>query len=175
MRKMLDGLRLLVLVPCVMLVLASCSAPDAPVPLSEGQQFPDLVLTGLDGRTMSPQEFRGKLLVLNVWATWCHPCRQEMPSLERLSRAVDPGRMAVIGLTVDDDKRLVQEFVLQHSVTFPIFIDPNMRIANRVLGIKAFPATFLISPDGRLVGQIFGEREWDSPAMMRLLEEAYRG
>lgn len=173
MRKMLDRLRLLIL--CAALALASCSLSDAPAPLAEGQKFPEFVLTGLDGGTASPQAFRGKLLVLNVWATWCHPCRQEMPSLERLARSVDPRRMAVVGLSVDDDKRLVQEFVLQHHVTFPIFVDADMRIANRILGIKAFPATFLIAPDGKLVGRISGERDWDSPAMMRLLEEAYRG
>jgi len=167
---MLDGLRLLML--CVVLALTACSGP---VQLAEGQQFPEFVLTRLDGGTASPKAFRGKLLVLNVWATWCHPCRQEMPSLERLSRAVDPERMAVIGLAVDDDKRLVQEFILQHHVTFPIFTDTDMRIANGILGINAFPATFLIAPDGKLVGQISGEREWDSPAMMRLLEDAYRG
>jgi len=172
-RKMLDVLRLLIL--CVAFTLASCGVADAPVPLSEGQAFPQFTLAGLNGGTTSPQAFRGKLLVLNVWATWCHPCRQEMPSLDRLSRTVDPRRMAVVGLSVDDDKRLAQEFILQYQVTFPIFIDTDMRIANRILGIKAFPATFLIAPDGKLVGQIFGEREWDSPAMMRLLEEAYRG
>jgi len=167
---MLDGLRLLML--CVVLALTACSGP---VQLAEGQKFPEFVLTRLEGGGTSPQAYRGKLLVLNVWATWCHPCRQEMPSLERLAHAVDPERMAVIGMAVDDDKRLVQEFVLQHQVTFPIFIDTDMRVANRILGINAFPATFLIAPDGKLVGQISGEREWDSPAMMRLLEDAYRG
>jgi len=166
-------LRLLIL--CLALALASCGKQEAPAGLTVGQAFPQFALIGLDGGTTSLDRFRGKLVVLNVWATWCHPCRQEMPSLDRLARSVDPQRMAVVGLAVDEDKRLVQEFILQYHVTFPIFIDADMQIANRILGIKAFPATFLIAPDGKLVGQIFGEREWNSPAMMRLLDDAYRG
>ena len=156
------------------LILVSCGASGIPAEVSEGQIFPEIALTGVDGSTKSLKSLRGKLVVVNLWATWCHPCRNEMPSLERLSQAVDPGKIAVVAISVDTDKNLVQEFILQYRLTFPIYIDQGMTIANRKLGVQVFPTTYLVGPDGRLVGKIAGERDWSAPATMKLVQDAYR-
>lgn len=162
---------------CFVLIglLGGCGkAPEAKPQLAEGFPFPPLTLNYSEGKALSTQSFQGKLLVLNVWATWCPPCRREMPSLERLSRTLDPKRFAVIGLSTDADANLASEFLLQNGITFANFFDQNGKIA-RDLGLQVYPETFLIGPDGRLVERIAGLREWDSPEMMARLESAYQG
>lgn len=155
-------------------LLGACDKTAAPLTVAEDKPFPELVLTDLDGAQVSTQTFRGKLLVLNVWATWCPPCRKEMPSLERLGKSVDSGRIVVAGMSIDGDAKAVRGFLAQNDITFRNFIDPDKRIADS-LGVLAYPETFLIAPDGKLVRRISGEQEWSSPAMRQVLEEAYQG
>lgn len=149
-------------------LLGACSRPAVE------KSIPELTLTGLDGTRTSLRAFRGKLLVLNVWATWCPPCRREMPSLERLSKNVDGSRIVVAGISVDSDANAVLEFLRQNGVTFRNFRDTPGDIAN-ALGVQVYPETILIAPDGKIVHRIMGERDWSSPAMLRVLEDAFRG
>lgn len=141
--------------------------------LSEGQAFPLITLTTGTGAQVGVESMRGKLVVLNIWATWCSPCRKEMPALERLSRELDPRRFAVIGLSTDRDRWLAQEFLLKNGISFANFFDSDGDVARR-LELKVYPETFLISPDGKLVRRVPGLREWDSPEIIAELEDAYR-
>ena len=134
----------------------------------------EFTLTGLNGTKTSIQMFHGKLLVLNVWASWCPPCRREMPSLERLSKSANSEHIAVAGISTDESVNAVREFVAKHSITFAIFTDTPMNVAN-TLGARVYPETLLIAPDGKLIQRIAGERDWDSPAMLKALEDAYQG
>lgn len=152
-------------------LLALLSACDKP-PVDE--YLPDLTLTSLDGAQTSTRTFRGKLLVLNVWATWCPPCRREMPSLERLGKSADSKRIVVAAIATDQSANAVREFMTLHSITFPVFTDTPGNVANN-LGVKVYPETLLVAPDGKIVQRIAGEREWDSPAMLKILEDAYLG
>lgn len=135
---------------------------------------PELTLTNLNGTKTSLHAYRGKLLVLNVWASWCPPCRREMPSLERLSKSANSAHIVVAGIATDESVNAVREFVAQQGVTFDIFIDTPGNVA-KVLGVQVYPETLLIAPDGKIVERIAGEREWDSPEMLKVLEEAYQG
>ncbi len=155
-------------------LLGACDKPAAPLAVVEDKPFPELSLTSLDGAQASTQAFRGKLLVLNVWASWCPPCRKEMPSLERLGKIAGGGRFAVVGMSIDGDAKIAREFLTQNGITFRNFIDPNKKIAD-ALGVRAYPETFLVAPDGKLVRKIMGEQDWSSPAMLQVLEDAYRG
>jgi len=139
-----------------------------------GEPFPTLTLKGLRGGTMDISAYTGKLVVLNVWAAWCAPCVEEMPSLDRLSQALDKDRFVVIGLTVDDDPFLTEEFLRKMPVTFANFVDPKRAIVEGVLGTKAFPETFIIGPQGILVQRIPGGQEWDAPNVRALLEQIYK-
>jgi len=143
--------------------------------LTIGAAFPEIVMRQLDGGTVPLQQYRGKLVVLNVWATWCEPCRREMPNLQQLSDALDPGRFAVVGLAQDEDDYLVREYLLDQKVHFTSYIDPGGAIATDRLGIKLFPYTLLIGPDGRLIQRIVGPREWQRRKVIELLEKAYGG
>lgn len=160
---------------CVLLLLTACGQSPPADALSEGRRFPPLTLTGFDGERLSVDSLRGRLVVLNVWATWCAPCREELPSLERLSRRLDGSRFAVIGMSVDSDAAFAQDYLDEHGVTFPNYIDLNARLAESRLGIRAYPDTFIISPHGELMRSIVGAREWDDPAMVERLRAAFRG
>ena len=155
-------------------LLAACPG-DRPQRLAVGQTFPRLTLTGLERGALDTAALRGKVLVLNVWATWCPPCRREMPSLQRLAEAVAGERIVVIGLSVDRDANLAREYVLQARLTFPNYIDPAMEIANGPLAVVGFPETFVVGPDGKLAARVAGARDWDAPEMRRALEALYRG
>ena len=152
-------------------LLALLSACDKP---AVEKLVPEITLTDLSGVQTSIQAYRGKLLVLNVWATWCPPCRREMPSLERLSKSVDSNRIVVASIATDQSVNAVKEFMTQYKITFPTFTDTPTNVAN-TLGVMVYPETLLIAPDGKIVQRILGEREWDSPEIRKILEDAYQG
>lgn len=157
------------------LLAAGCSQSSPPDRLVDGQPFPPLTLTKIDGKQVPLSSFHGKLVVLNVWATWCPPCRKELPSLQRLSRALDERRFAVIGLSMDKDAHVVREYLIDKGVTYANFMDREMGVAEAALGMKAYPDTFFISPDGMFLGRVVGATEWDAPRVVEALESAYHG
>jgi thiol-disulfide isomerase/thioredoxin len=156
-------------------LVSSCSKPQSPVlpQLVEGQAFPAFMLNYVLGENTPKTAFRGKVLILNVWATWCPPCRKEMPSLQRLSQTLDPQRFAVIGLSTDADALLATEFLAQGGITFSNFFDPNGKMSKQ-LGLKVYPETFLIAQDGTLARRVTGLQDWSSPEILALLEEISR-
>lgn len=160
---------------CLAAALTACGQAPPPDALVEGRRFPALTLTGFDGSAEPLERYRGRLLILNVWATWCAPCRQEMPALERLHRRLDPARFAVVGLSVDADGDIAQEFLLKLGITFPSYLDADGALARRVLEIRVYPDTFIISPEGVLLRRIVGERDWDRPELPAILEAAAGG
>ncbi|MEK7878781.1 MAG: TlpA disulfide reductase family protein [candidate division NC10 bacterium] len=137
----------------------------------EGQRSPGLSLRSLDGKTVTLNDYAGKLVVLNFWATWCPPCDAEMPTLENLWVRYRDRGLVVVGVTVDkgEPRSFVEPYVRGKKLTFPILLDPDMQAAQawRVAGI---PATFLVKPSGEVAGIVQGAREWDSREMVALLE-----
>jgi peroxiredoxin len=170
----------LLLVP---LLLSACDKPpkpspsavteSAPLTLKEGKSFPAVTLKTLSGESVPLQSFQGKLLILNIWATWCSPCRREMPGLERLSKTLDPQRFAVLGLSTDGDELLATEFLSSNHISFPNYFDRNGQLAKQ-MGMDAYPETFLIGQDGTLIKRVLGEQDWSNPAMIQVLEDAYK-
>jgi thiol-disulfide isomerase/thioredoxin len=173
---MIYGISRLCIVLMPLLFIAACDRQTAAVDIAAAAKpFPSVSFVSLDGTTISSGSYRGRLMVLNIWATWCAPCRREMPDLERLSKTLDPQRFAVIGLSADEDEYVVREYLNDKGLTFARFIDKDLKIIRDRLGISVYPATVLIAPNGMLIGQVVGPREWHSPVMIRLLENAYQG
>ncbi len=157
-------------------LLAACGQGPPADRLIEGRPFPYLSLHEFDGSaTRSIEDYRGRIVVLNVWATWCPPCRRELPSLERLHGRLDPGHFAVIAMSVDSDADIAMEFLLDRGVSFKSYFDRDGDAADRVLGIRIYPDTFIISADGTLLRKFVGEREWDDPRLIAALEAARDG
>ena len=139
--------------------------------LKEGQRGPAFRGIMLTGGEATLEAWKGKLVILNFWATWCTPCTIEMPSLERLWRVYRDRGLVVLGVSVDRGapRALIDPYLKNLGLTFPILLDPNMETANswKVPGI---PATFVIRPGGEVTGMVIGFREWDSKEMRALLE-----
>lgn len=131
----------------------------------------DAPLVGMSGESHRIAEFRGHPLVVNVWASWCGPCRTEMSSLERLSR-IGAGRFRVIGVSTDDDANLAREFLLRTGVSFPNFHDYDQQLERQVFGAAAIPLTLIVDAEGRVVQRILGARAWDTPQSLDLIEDA---
>lgn len=104
--------------------------------------------------------------MINVWATWCAPCRHEMPSLQRLANQLGRERLELVGLSVDTDEHVVREYLIENKIHFPSFLDINFASANGVFGIRVFPSTFFLSPEGTLLKVVEGWRDWDSQEMV---------
>jgi len=166
---------LAILITCAALLLGGCGdSPKTAAKPTEGAPMPSITVTDFDGATLNLDSQRGKLVVLHIWATWCPPCREELPGLDRLAKSLDPNHYTVIGLSIDEDVNLVREFNLKYGISFAHYIDPEMKVAQQ-LGVTATPETFLIGPDGKLVRHMIGDQPWDTPGMRQVLEQAYNG
>ena len=130
---------------------------------AEARPLPAVGLVGLDDAPRSLDEFRGKWVVLNFWATWCPPCRKEMPGLDRLQAAMGGDTFEVV--TVATGRNAVpgiEKFMAEAGVTrLTILRDPKTELA-RAMGIMGLPVTVILNPEGQEVARMMGEAEWDS-------------
>lgn len=156
-------------------LLNGCSKPEPVEPPKIGDTIEGINFSTMDGSTLSLESQRGKLAIIHFWATWCAPCRKEMPALERLSQQLDPEKFALIAVSVDEEVEEVTRFLRQYGVRFARYIDAEMALASGRFGVVAYPETFLISKEGKLIRHMVGEHEWDSPAMIKVLNDAYAG
>jgi thiol-disulfide isomerase/thioredoxin len=139
-----------------------------------GGQVTGLLLTGTDGTTSDFAQYHGKTVILNIWATWCPPCRIELPSLVQLHRELDTDRFAVVGLSVDEDSIFLAEFIRQEGLSYDNYVDAPRRITQGRFGVFELPQTLLIDPQGRFVERITGIRDWADAEVRRKLEEIDR-
>ncbi len=131
---------------------------------------PEFTVPGLTGGRIALRDLRGKAVFLNFWATWCPPCKQEMPSMERLYRRYKDRGFTVLAVSIDTaDAATVARFAKKLSLTFPIGLDPKMEVANRYT-VRALPSSFLLDPHGIMVAVAMGPREWDGPAARAVIE-----
>jgi len=131
---------------------------------------PDDGFTDVAGHPLSLADFRGKYVLLNVWATWCGPCVAEMPSLDRLQAQLGGADFVVLPVSVDRGGAvLVTDFYGKHRIQhLGVYVDPSNRIA-RSLSVSGLPTSFLLGPDGRAVGALVGATEWDTPEAIALI------
>jgi thiol-disulfide isomerase/thioredoxin len=106
-----------------------------------------------------------KVTVLNIWATWCGPCRYEMPSLQKLSDQLDTARFQVIGLSIDDDRHPANEFLIERKIRFSNYHDPAQRVTKDLLALRAYPTTYVIVGN-RVHRVVEGWRDWSDPEMV---------
>jgi peroxiredoxin len=114
-------------------------------------------------------DYRGQVVLINFWATWCPPCLEEMPAMERLYRQHRDLGFTLVAVSVDADSKLVAPFVTAHKFTFPVALDPSMSMAN-TYGVRALPSTFIVARDGTLAALAIGPRHWDNDAAHSLIE-----
>lgn len=146
------------------------SADSAEVPT--GSILRDTPMQGLTGESLLLSEYRGKRLIINLWASYCSPCLSEMGSLERLWQRYDD-RFNVIGISIDDYPERAQGFLTKTGTTFPHYIDHELTL-ERMFGGNTIPLTLLIDEHGRVLQKVRGAREWDSPEIVEAIGRTYK-
>jgi peroxiredoxin len=137
-------------------------------PVTPGNPAPDYPVYSLLGDTVHLSDYKGSVVVLNIWATWCKPCVREMPALERLHDQLASEGLEVIAVSVDnvpDADEQVRAFGTRYGITFPLLRDPSGDIQT-LYSVGALPTTFVIRKDGRIEERLLGAREWDAPEMI---------
>lgn len=130
-------------------------------------------LLSLDGGRLRSQDLAGKVVLLNFWATWCGPCKEEMPSLARLRERLDPNAFAVVTMTTDGQAEAIRQFLAQLGVTLPVLFDEQQDVS-RAFMVRGLPTTVLIAADGTVLARAVGPREWDSEAAITLMRQALK-
>jgi peroxiredoxin len=163
------------LMPCLALALAVAASPrlsaasdQTLTPLPDAPAAPAFDLAGVDGERYRLEDMRGKTVIVNFWATWCPPCRAEMPSMQRAWEQLADEDILLIGINVGEDAGTVSGFLEQVPVSFPLPMDTDSEVTQQ-WPLRGLPTTFVVDPDGRLVYKAAGEREWDDPALLDLV------
>jgi peroxiredoxin len=150
---------------------------DELFPIEVGSQAPDFRARAVDGdgRVRTMADYRGKVVVLNVWATWCIPCIVEMPSFERLQQQIADTNLKIVAVSIDEvaNADSVRAFARGLGVTFDILLDSTVNIA-RTYQTTGYPETFVIARDGTIRKKWIGEHTWDSPANVALIRDLLR-
>ena len=164
-----------------LLVVAPCSfarAESAVTPLLKPLDMvgyaspaapPHFSASTIDTRRVSVRDLRGKVVLMNFWASWCAECRPEMPVLERLHRELAPQGFAVIGINAREGREAIRRYASELGLTFPLVLDRDGKI-NALYGVVGLPTTFLVGRDGRAVALAVGPREWASPPARTLIQ-----
>ncbi len=126
-----------------------------------GEGPPELIGRTVEGKHLSLTSFRGRVVLLTFWATWCPPCREEMSLFERLHRELVTEGLAVVGVNVREEVAAIREYANALGVTFPLVLDPHGEI-QEAYGVIGLPTAFLIARDGRAVARAIGPRDWGS-------------
>jgi thiol-disulfide isomerase/thioredoxin len=123
---------------------------------------PPLTLEGVDGQPLRLEDLKGNVALLSFWATWCVPCRQEMPAMERLYRVYRERGLVVVAVNFKESKDEVQRFIGELRLSFPAVLDPDGAAAH-IFAVRGLPVTFLLDRHGRILWKAIGSRDWDSP------------
>ena len=156
-------------------VLATSLAAGAtgPEEVPVGHALRPTILQGLNGPSRALSDFRGRPLIINVWASWCGPCRAEMASLERLAWLDQGKAVTIIGISTDDYPEQAKAWLEHTNATINQFIDQRLQMEH-MLGASALPLTVFVDAHGRVLDKIYGAREWDSPESVSFVSRTFR-
>ncbi len=163
-----------VLVVAIPIILITLKEKDSgsrfKIPLQEGNPAPDFTFPDLDGRQVSLSDFRGKVVLVNIWATWCPPCRDEMPSMQKLYERFKGEHFEILAVSIDADGReAVAPFMQQMNLTFPALLDPEGKIRS-LYAITGVPESFIIDKNGILVQRVIGPLDWATPKLFNFFK-----
>ena len=141
------------------------------VDIASGTPAPDFTFPGLDEKMVSLSDYRGKVVLVNIWATWCPPCVEEMPSMEKLYRKFKGQNFEILAVSIDEPGlEAVAPFMKKSNLTFPALIDSEGTI-KAVYGVTGIPESFIVDKQGILIKKIVGPVDWASPAIFRFFSE----
>ena len=173
---MRGGAGLLAVAVGIAVLFALTFRPSVPDPLGRGSVAPGFSLPRVPdaGAAVSLDSLRGQVVLLNFWATWCKPCEEEMPAMQRLHDALASEGLVLVAVSADEGREEVEDFVRRHALRFPILWDAERRVAEAYQALR-FPETLLIDRDGIVVERYIGPREWDSPLYVSRIRRLLSG
>lgn len=161
---------------CSATLILLCTAVHAqpPPPFAanklQGQRAPDFTLKDINGNAVTLSSFKGKVVLLNFWATWCPPCRDEMPSMNKLHHLLKDRGLVILAVSTDRAVVDVRNFLKNYPVDFTVVVDYNLNVSRPVYKVFMVPTTFLIDKRGIIVDKYFGERNWTDPEIIKEIE-----
>lgn len=178
------NLRIILFIPIAIIALGlfvtlqnkSPSTIKVDIPHTQnGPMAPDFSLPDLDGRMISLSAYKGRVVIVNIWATWCPPCVAEIPSLEKLYKMFKDEGLELLAVSVDEGgKRAIERFIKNKNISFPVLLDPDGRVAG-LYRTRGVPESFIVKKDGTIDNKIEGAINWTSPKIIdyfqKLLKE----
>ena len=152
-----------------MLTIVPVRAAPALAPWG-GDLAPPLVLKDINGGAHDLARYRGKVLLVNFWATWCEPCRHEMPSMQRLKEKLAGRPFEVLAVNVDEPEARVRRFLDETRFALPVLLDTN-KTATRAWSVRVMPTTFIVGPDGRIRYRLVGDLDWSSDTVVGTISQ----
>ena len=143
-------------------------------PLAIGDGALDFSVPALPSGTLDLKSYRGQVVVLNLWATWCPPCVEETPSLVRFAEKMREHGVTVISLSVDENRQALEDFIRQYHISYPVGRDPDRSLSARY-GTVQFPETYILDRRGRLAEKVIGPTDWDDTRMRDFVLDLARG
>jgi len=147
------------------LVVGAGSLPQTLTPVADRPLAPNFSLQDLDGQVHRLSDLRGRPVIVNFWATWCPPCREEMPSMQRAWERLQSEGVSLLAVDVGEDPDTVFQFMGSYPVAFPILFDRDGAVSD-AWPIRGLPTTFVIDPQGHIAYRAIGGREWDDPKLL---------
>lgn len=179
--KRMNRFFLVLLLPAV---LAACNnnnntetTAEAEVPAETGAatassvQMPSFALVDANGQTVDLKNFAGKKVFVNLWATWCPPCRAEMPSIQKLHETVDKDKAAFVMLSLDDDFEKAKKYIAANTPNLPVYYPQNFENLPELFNVRGIPATFIFDENGQLIKSMEGADNYDTDAYRKLLNQ----
>ena len=131
---------------------------------------PNFNLEDQDGKFIQLSDYKGKVVIVNFWATWCPPCRKEMPSMQRAWEILEKEDIAMLAINVGEDSDLIFAFTAEYPVEFPLIMDKTSSVV-RDWKVRGLPTTYIVNPEGQIVYQAIGDRDWDAPEILNKIRQ----
>lgn len=156
----------------LLFLISTCAFARTPGEVMEGSVLREATLQGFGGDVLRLSELRGTPLIINVWASWCGPCRAEMGSLDNLFKRYGGKKFNLIGISTDDDTNAAFYYLMRLGVSFNNYADSKLMMEN-MLGANTIPLTVLIDADGKVLKKVRGFKQWDSPETIDMIGAAF--
>jgi DsbE subfamily thiol:disulfide oxidoreductase len=142
--------------------------------VKDSSPAPDFSLPDQSGKKATLKDFRGQLVLLNFWATWCVPCREEMPAMERLYQQFKSKGFTIVAVDIKDSRKEALAFIKDLKISYPVMFDPDGEVG-LLYGAWGLPATYLIGPKGERLARIWGPAQWDGAGAKQLIQDLLDG
>jgi peroxiredoxin len=151
---------------------ASGDSPSTLHPVADRPMAPEFALADMDGVLHRLSDYRGQVVIVNFWATWCPPCREEMPSMQRAWEQIQDEDIVILAIDVGEDEDTIFTFTADYPVEFPLLLDLDSRVIQE-WPVRGLPTTFIIDPQGRIAYRAIGTRDWEEPALLDTLRKLH--